>query len=88
MTSPSRTITAELRKWRRRPEEGTLIVEGYIYNDINDVWEDGDLALIYPVIDWVESVNFYLAVTNTACYKCPKDEEMLNGRGDVGPASD
>ena len=78
MTSPQRTVTAELRKWRYSPE--TKQVEGHIYNDINDVWEDGDLALIYPVVEWVESTNFYLAVTNTACYKCPKDEEIKNGR--------
>lgn len=80
MTSPSRTITAELRKWRRNGD----YVEGYIYNDVADVWEDGDRALIYPIIDWVESVNFFLAVTNTACYKCPKDEEREDGSSTDG----
>ena len=75
MTSPQQTITAELRKWRRNGSH----IEGYVYNDVNDIWEDGDHALIYPVISWVESANFYLAVTHTACYKCSKDEELNDG---------
>lgn len=76
MISPQQTVTAELRKWRY--DSVRQKVEGFIYNDVNDVWEDGDFALIYPVIQWVESANFYLAVTNTACYKCSKDEESKN----------
>lgn len=71
---PQRTITAELRKWRRSANG----VTGFIYNDINEVWEDGEEAF-FTVKEYVESVNYYLAVTNTEVYKLPKDEELLNG---------
>lgn len=69
---PQKTVTAELRKWRRNGE----YIEGYIYQDINDIWEDGDHAILGPVLSWPESANFYLAVTLTACYKLSKDEEV------------
>lgn len=48
---------------------------GKMYNDVNDIWEDGDDAVIH-ISDWVESTNFYLAVTHNSAIKCPKDEEL------------
>lgn len=74
------TITGELRKWHReRVVERTGVIVGYMFNDAHDIWEDGEPAVIYYV-DWVESVNFFLAVTTGGgCIKCPRDEERLNG---------
>lgn len=80
MTSPQRTITAELRKWHKLDDQH---VEGFVYDDINEVWEDGERALLFPIIQWVESPNFWLAITNTACYKLSKDEQQLNGTSSV-----
>lgn len=58
---------------------GEFAIEGRIYNDINEVWDDGDLALIFPLKEWIESANFFLAVTQTgSTYKCPKDEENVD----------
>lgn len=78
MTSNQPTITGELRKWRllNKPSGGALngIVRGKMYNDLNDIWEDGDDAVLH-IKDWVESANFFLAVTHKTCIKCPKDEE-------------
>lgn len=85
MASPQQTITGELRKWRLHkidPEEkgqlrsGTVV--GKMYNDINDIYEDGDEAIVL-FNDWVESPNFYLAITKYSCVKCPKDEENPHG---------
>lgn len=78
MTSRQPTITGELRKWQLlvKPElmkQG--IIQGYMYNDANDIWEDGDVAVIH-ISQWVESANFYLAVTHSSAIKCMKDEEL------------
>lgn len=70
MTSVSRTITAELRKWRRNGDA----VEGFVYNDINDCWEDGEWAY-FTNTEWFESANFYLVRVGGSVYKCSKDEE-------------
>lgn len=70
------TITGELRKWRLdRCSNGDTCVTGKMYNDTQDIWEDGDEAVI-RYTDWVESANYYLAVVrDNICVKCPKDEE-------------
>lgn len=75
MTSRQPTITGELRKWRRDIVKGCVI--GHMYNDTHDIWEDGEEAVIH-YSDWVESPNFYLAVTKASCIKCPKDEEKID----------
>lgn len=77
MTSRLPTTTGELRKWRVDhfdPNNKSGVVMGYMYNDELDIWEDGDAAVI-RFDNWVESTNFYLAVTKFSCIKCPKDEE-------------
>jgi hypothetical protein len=77
MTSVQRTITGELRKWQVKVMEvGSRrgIITGKMYNDTLDIWEDGDDAVIH-FTDFVESANFYLAVTHHSCLKCMKDEE-------------
>lgn len=75
------TITGELRKWHReKVVERTGVVIGYMYHDVNDIWEDGEEAVIHYV-DWVVSTNFSLAVTaGGGCIKCPNDEERFNGQ--------
>lgn len=76
MVSPQQTITGELRKWRRKTRnDGKTFVIGKMYNDINEVWDDGDEAFIL-YDNWIESVNFYLAVNKMGAFKCPKDEEI------------
>lgn len=65
---------------------GEFAIEGRIYNDINEVWDDGDLALIFPLKEWIESANFFLAVTQTgSTYKCSKDEEIKDGPDSTPP---
>lgn len=82
----SQTITGELRKWRLlvKPNNGALgVVVGYMYNDTHDIWDDGDNAVI-QIRDWVESANFFLAVTHHSAIKCMKDEEKMNGPDSSG----
>lgn len=79
MISPQQTITAELRRWHKLDDKH---VEGFVYNDINEVWVDGEHALLFPIIEWIESTNFWLVRTNTACYKLSKDERKVNGVDD------
>ena len=72
------TITGELRKWRHdHNSKGDRCVIGYMYNDIQEIWDDGEEAVIF-YRDWVESANFYLAVTAHGAVKCSKDEEDKN----------
>lgn len=81
MASPQQTITGELRKWHHDAKrDGTKCVVGKMYDDIHEIWEDGeDAVIVYN--NWVESANFYLAVTGTGgCVKCPKDEEIKYGK--------
>lgn len=92
MTFNPQTITAELRQWRLHKidpvEAGQMrsgIVVGNIHNDVYDLYEDGDQAVIH-FTDWYESANFFVAVTPHACVKCPKDEEKQDEGGDVGPS--
>lgn len=72
-------ITGELRKWRRDTmTNGDPCVVGTMYNDTQEIWEDGEEAVI-RYGDWYESANYYLAVTiGGGCIKCPKDEEVRN----------
>lgn len=86
MTSGMPTITGELRKWQLLQAKGEKLgtVMGYMYNDAHDIWEDGESAVI-QFTDWVESANFYLAVTHHTAIKLPKDEEL---RREGKPSSD
>lgn len=79
MTFRQPMITGVLRKWRR-PAKDTVV--GYVYE--SDIWEDGELATLFPGT-FIESTNFYLFNMGSQVYKLPKDEEMLNGGGDVSP---
>ena len=87
MILPQRTITGELRKWRLLRPKGEVpnTVIGYMYNDLNDIWEDGDEAVI-RFIYWWEAASYYLIGTKTSCIKLEKDEEKLNGVGSAPEA--
>ena len=75
MASPQQTITGELRKWHREyNSNGKPVVIGKMFNDANEVWEDGEDAMVHYLF-WVESANFYLAATALGAIKCSKDEE-------------
>lgn len=85
------TITGELRRWHHDlNSKGEKCVVGYMFNDTNDIWEDGEGAIIF-YIDLVESANFYLAVcaNGAACIKLMKDEEVKHAskkfNGSNGP---
>jgi len=61
-----------------------------MYNDRNDIWDDGDLAILHYK-ELYESANFYICFMNQSIViKCPKDEEnkdaskKFNGSGDIG----
>jgi hypothetical protein len=89
MASPQQMITGELRKWHHDVIDGQRVIVGYMYNDRNDIWDDGDIAILH-YRDLYESANFYIAFMNLSiCIKCPKDEEVtdaskkFNGSGDV-----
>jgi hypothetical protein len=79
MTSRQLKVTAELRKWRRKHIGGVLAIDGYVYNDLDEVWDDGDHALIYPILKEEEAVNHWLFSTHVRTYRCEKDEEIMNG---------
>lgn len=84
------TITGELRKWRLHNAKGNKkgVVSGAMYNDVNDIWENGEAAVIH-FVDWVESANFYLAVCHgTGCIKLSKDEERKDAPGQKLNGSD
>ena len=76
MTLRQPTITAELRQWRRSNNG----VTGFIYNDRNEVWDDGEEAFFsVPPDGWSEHTNYWLVKTNTEVYRCDKDEEIKDG---------
>ena len=76
MASPQQMITGELRKWRRKTRnDGRTFVIGKMYNDLTEIYDDGEEAFIL-YNDWVESANFYLAINKMGAFKCPKDEEI------------
>jgi hypothetical protein len=87
MTSQPRKVTAELRKWRRKTLGNVEAIEGFVHNDVNKVWKDGALGLIYPVVRWEETTFYWFAHTNTALYECAKDEELKDVAAKDTPSS-
>lgn len=63
---------AEIRSWRLR-NDGT--VAGYVHNDPNDVWEDGEFAVLGPFTVKMESTNFFVFKEGSLTFKAMKDEE-------------
>ena len=68
---------AELRRWRR---EKTYIT-GHVYNDPNDIWEDGEFTDFnlsdHPSYNISDNGSFYiLVIDKTQIFKLAKDEEV------------
>lgn len=69
------TITGELRKWHHDLIEGQKVIIGHMFNDVNEIWDDGDVAVLFYK-ELYESKNFCIAFMNSSiCIKCPYDEE-------------
>lgn len=64
-------IRAEIRRWRRNAKA----VEGFVYNDKQDCFEDGESIVILLIKDVRESPTFFLIETEGGIYKLPKDEK-------------
>jgi len=71
-------MTAELRHWWRQKLNGRPeTIWGYVYNDPNDFWEDGELGE-FEVVSLTESANFYILHTRgITVFKLAKDEEKI-----------
>jgi hypothetical protein len=67
---------AELRRWHRETVLGlTIRVIGYVYNDPDDTWDDGELAEL-EVRALADSGNFYILHTfGRKLFRLVKDEE-------------
>ena len=63
---------AEVRKWRRSING---CISGYIHNDPNDVWDDGEFAILGPFEVELESANFFVFKQGSLTFKAMKDEE-------------
>lgn len=70
-------LTGELRKWRREEFDH---VSGYVHQ--SDIWDEGEYAHLGPG-KLIESGGFYLFYMGVQVYKLPKDEEIMNGRGNA-----
>ncbi len=74
MTHPNQT--ADLRKWwRQKLTDRPETVWGYVHNDPNDFWDDGELGE-FEVKSLVDCGNFYILHTaGKTIFKLEKDEE-------------
>lgn len=63
-------IRAEIRKWRLK--EATI--EGDIYKDTADVYDDGEHVVIMGIRKVSESPTFFLVETDFGVYKLDKEE--------------
>jgi hypothetical protein len=67
--------TAEIRRWRREKN----YITGYVYNDPNDIWEDGeffDIDLDDQPATLLDQGRFLLLVTRATVFKLDKDEQQ------------
>lgn len=69
--------TAELRRWRREKDYFT----GYVYNDPNDVWEDGEFTDFsledHSPSGITDNGMFYLVyIGSLTVFKLMKDDEI------------
>lgn len=74
-------IRAEIRRWRRRTEIvagvklANEIIEGYIYKDVDAIYDDGEHITIIGYRNLVEASTFYLVETHYgSIFKLEKDE--------------
>jgi hypothetical protein len=80
------TITGDLRKWHLQQPKGMPrgAVTGYMYNDVDEIWDDGEYATIHFIL-WYETSTFYLCISQTGrCYRLAKDEEKPDAASNRG----
>lgn len=63
-------IRAEIRKWLLRKNT----IEGKIYKDAGDIYDDGEDIVIIGIKRVAEASNFFLVETDYGIYKLDKDE--------------
>jgi hypothetical protein len=63
-------IRAEIRKWSLKG----ATIEGKVFNDTSDVYDDGEHCVIIGIKKVIEASNFFLIETDFGIYKCEKDE--------------
>jgi len=63
-------IRAEIRQWQLRQN----VVEGKIYNDTGDIYDDGENIVVIGIKDIRESPTFFLIQTDHGIYKLDKEE--------------
>lgn len=64
---------AELRRWRK---EGSFVI-GIVYNDPNEIWEDGEEAVIGPGIITDETPTGYVFSVNNIKFKAEHNEKEI-----------
>jgi len=70
------TITGELKRWHHDlNSKGEKCVVGTMASSEDEIWANGD-DVVFFYSEWIESVNFFLAVRGNIALKCPKDEEI------------
>lgn len=68
------TIMGELRRWRRI-DKHERFVKGYMYADPDNIYHDGDVATIGPIVKWYESPTYFVIKTHFKAYRMYKEEE-------------
>lgn len=66
------TIRAEIRKWLLKSNT----IQGKIYKDTAEVYDDGEDVVIIGIKKIAESTNFFTAETDFGIYKLEKEEEL------------
>lgn len=68
--------TAELRRWWREGTATRPVICGYVFNDPDAFWDDGDLAVI-DVKDLIDSGQFFVLTSEgKTIFKLNKDDEL------------
>lgn len=68
--------TAELRRWWREGTKERPVICGYVYNDPDDFWEDGELAVI-DIKDLIDSGQFFVLTSGgKTVFKLNRDDEI------------
>lgn len=63
-------IRAEIRQWRINH----TAIEGKIYKDTGDIYDDGESIVLLGIREVRESPTFFLVMTDHGIYKLEKDE--------------
>jgi len=64
-------IRAEIRSWSLNKNS----IEGKIYKDTGDIYDDGEDVVILGIKQVAEGSNFFLVETDHGVYKLEKEEK-------------